>query len=421
MAHAPTRSPGSSLVAFAAVLAAAGAAACDLGKKVTSQSGYRGTGMNQVYDSSRMFGQYGLVKIPTTLPPAGASPPGPLPWRNVQVLNDISVAEFNRTMVAMSVWVAGAGNCAYCHNVANFASDTTNNGRPLYTKLTARRMLQMTRHINGQYAAHVGNTGVTCYTCHQGKPQPNGLWYYTDRNQSLRHYLDREGARVASRTIQPTALNRSSVKQTEWIYQLMISQSQSLGVNCTYCHNSRAFSSWQEAPPARVKAYHGILMLRDVNSNYLAPLQPVYPAVRLGQMGDAPKAQCLTCHNGAYKPLYGYQMTKDYPALWGRSEWNGAAFPSVNTGGVTPATPAVPTADSASAAANGQATASPPGANANNPTDAAGRAGAPNATPPAAPSGRPMTNSDSGRGQAGTTRGGGPPQSTPKSAVPPRR
>jgi photosynthetic reaction center cytochrome c subunit len=339
----------------------------------------------------------------------------------VQVLNDISVAEFNRTMVAMSVWVAGAGNCAYCHNVANFASDTTNNGRPLYTKLTARRMLQMTRHINGQYAAHVGNTGVTCYTCHQGKPQPNGLWYYTDRNQSLRHYLDREGARVASRTIQPTALNRSSVKQTEWIYQLMISQSQSLGVNCTYCHNSRAFSSWQEAPPARVKAYHGILMLRDVNSNYLAPLQPVYPAVRLGQMGDAPKAQCLTCHNGAYKPLYGYQMTKDYPALWGRSEWNGAAFPSVNTGGVTPATPAVPTADSASAAANGQATASPPGANANNPTDAAGRAGAPNATPPAAPSGRPMTNSDSGRGQAGTTRGGGPPQSTPKSAVPPRR
>jgi hypothetical protein len=59
----------SSFVALAAVFAAAGAAACDLGKKVTSQSGYRGTGMNQVYDSSKMFGKYGLVKIPTTLPP----------------------------------------------------------------------------------------------------------------------------------------------------------------------------------------------------------------------------------------------------------------------------------------------------------------------------------------------------------------
>jgi photosynthetic reaction center cytochrome c subunit len=342
-----------------------------------------------------MFGKYGLVKIPTTLPPAGASPPGPLPWRNVQVLNDISVAEFNRTMVAMSVWVAGAGNCAYCHNVANFASDTANNGRPLYTKLTARRMLQMTRHINGQYAAHVGNTGVTCYTCHQGKPVPNGLWYYTDRNQYLRHYLDREGARVASRTVQPTALNRSSVKQTEWVYALMISQSNALGVNCTYCHNSRAFSSWQEAPPARVKAYHGILMTRDMNSNYLAPLQPVYPAVRLGQMGDAPKAQCVTCHNGAYKPLYGYQMTKDYPALWGRPEWNGVPFPSVNAAGAAPSTPEVPTADSAAKAGTGQP-ASAPGGNANNAVDAAGQPGAPNVTPR-----QPNpTNSDSSRGQS---------------------
>ena len=385
----------SSFVALAAVFAAAGAAACDLGKKVTSQSGYRGTGMNQVYDSSKMFGKYGLVKIPTTLPPAGASPPGPLPWRNVQVLNDISVAEFNRTMVAMSVWVAGAGNCAYCHNVANFASDTANNGRPLYTKLTARRMLQMTRHINGQYAAHVGNTGVTCYTCHQGKPVPNGLWYYTDRNQYLRHYLDREGARVASRTVQPTTLNRSSVKQTEWVYALMISQSNALGVNCTYCHNSRAFSSWQEAPPARVKAYHGILMTRDMNSNYLAPLQPVYPAVRLGQMGDAPKAQCVTCHNGAYKPLYGYQMTKDYPALWGRPEWNGVPFPSVNAAGAAPSTPEVPTADSAAKAGTGQP-ASAPGGNANNAVDAAGQPGAPNVTPR-----QPNpTNSDSSRGQS---------------------
>jgi photosynthetic reaction center cytochrome c subunit len=63
-----------------------------------------------------------------------------------------------------------------------------------------------------------------------------------------------------------------------------------------------------------------------VNQNYLSPLQPVYPAVRLGQQGDAPKAQCVTCHNGAYKPLYGAQMVKHYPALWGRAEWNGVPF-----------------------------------------------------------------------------------------------
>jgi photosynthetic reaction center cytochrome c subunit len=81
------------------------------------------------------------------------------------------------------------------------------------------------------------------------------------------------------------------------------------------------------------------MMMRDVNTNFLAPLQPVYPAVRLGAMGDAPKAQCITCHNGAYKPLYGAQMAKDYPAFWGRADWNGVPFPGINQ--------APPVADSA--------------------------------------------------------------------------
>jgi photosynthetic reaction center cytochrome c subunit len=52
--------------------------------------------------------------------------------------------------------------------------------------------------------------------------------------------------------------------------------------------------------------------------------------VRLGAMGDAPKAQCSTCHNGVYKPLYAAQMAKHYPALWGRPDWNGKPFPGIN-------------------------------------------------------------------------------------------
>jgi photosynthetic reaction center cytochrome c subunit len=297
----------------------------------TVQTGYRGTALEQNYNHGDLKAKFAQVNIPAPPPPAGESPPGPLPWQNVQVLNDISVAEFNRTMIAMSTWVAGTGNCAYCHNIANLAADTLPNGKPIYTKIVARRMLQMTRQINGQYSQHVANTGVTCYTCHMGKPLPNGLWFYSGQTDYLRHYLDRDGARVITRQVEPTNVNRSSVKQTEWTYALMISQSRSLGVNCTYCHNSRAFSSWREAPPARVTAYHGILMLRDLNQNYLAPLQPVYPAVRLGAMGDAPKAQCVTCHNGAYKPLYGAQMAKDFPAMWGRTDWNGTPFPGLMT------------------------------------------------------------------------------------------
>ncbi len=304
------------------------------------QVGYRGVAMEQNYRHSEVMEKFKQVKIPDPLPPAGESPPGPLPWRNVQVLNDVSPTEFLRTMTAMSTWVAGTGNCAYCHNVANLADDTLANGKPIYTKLVARRMLQMTRQINGQYSAHVKNTGVTCYTCHLGKPLPNGLWFYSDQNDYLRHYLDRDGARVITQALAPSNANRSSVKQAEWTYALMMSQSKSLGVNCTYCHNTRQFASWTQAPPQRVTAMHGILMLRDLNTNYLSPLQPVYPSVRLGTMGDAPKAQCLTCHNGNYKPLYAAQMAKHYPALWGRSEWNGVPFKGIGTA----ATPAVDSA-----------------------------------------------------------------------------
>jgi photosynthetic reaction center cytochrome c subunit len=299
--------------------------------RVVVQKGERGTAMeiNYVNVAQQTAMTDMAKKIPAMLPPAGESPPGPLPWQNVQVLTDISVNEFTRTMVSMATWVAGGqGNCGYCHNLASFAADTYPDGKAIYTKAVARRMLQMTRKINQDYVDHVGNTGVTCYTCHMGKPLPNGLWFYTNENQLLRHYLDGKGARVVSQTITPSDANRSSVKQTEWTYALMISQSKSLGVNCTFCHNSRQFSSWEQAPPQRVTAYAGILMLRDLNTNYLAPLADTYHPSRLGPMGDAPKAQCVTCHNGVYKPLYGLQMAKHYPALWGtRSDWTSALPP----------------------------------------------------------------------------------------------
>lgn len=334
------------LAAGVVVLALAG---CDLGAKQSVQLGHRGTAMELTVDKSDLAAKVAAISIPTPLPPSPPATPGPLPWKNVQVLNDISVAEFNRTMIAFTNWVAGTGNCQYCHNLRDLSADTLDDGSPIYTKLVARRMIQMNRHINGQYPQHVANTGVTCYTCHRGKPLPAGLWFYGKETDYLRHYLDRDGARVVSQTVEPNAVNRSSVKQTEWTYALMISQSNSLGVGCVYCHNSRQFSSWEQAPPQRVTAYHGILMLRDLNTRYLAPLQSVFPQVRLGPMGDAPKAQCLTCHQGAYKPLYAAKMVKDYPALWGRSEWEGTPFPSLN---LTPAPAATDGATPAPAAAS---------------------------------------------------------------------
>ena len=56
-------------------------------------------------------------------------------------------------------------------------------------------------------------------------------------------------------------------------------------------------------------------MVRDLNANYLEPLRKAYPAASPGPEGDAPKVNCTTCHQGAYKPLYGANMLKDYPEL----------------------------------------------------------------------------------------------------------
>ena len=36
---------------------------------------------------------------------------------------------------------------------------------------------------------------------------------------------------------------------------------------------------------------------------------------RLGPHGDPLKVNCATCHQGAYKPLLGVSMLRDYPEL----------------------------------------------------------------------------------------------------------
>ena len=387
------------LLLGACSLAAAG---CEAGPKDSVQTGYRGTGMDEIWDRSELSRKVAAVAshIPDALPPAPPPSGEASPWKNVQVLTDVSPAEFTRTMLAMSTWVAGTGNCAYCHNLADLAADTLAGGEPIYTKLTARRMLRMVRDINGNYSAHVKNTGVTCYTCHMGKPVPANVWVFDGNpNQLERYFLDRNAVRVQTHSVLFTPNeNRSSVKQTEWTYGVMMKMSSSLGVSCSHCHNSRAFYSWQEAPPQRVVALLGADMVRHLNYNYLLQLNALLPASRLGPMGDAPKVQCATCHNGAYKPLYAYQMAKDYPALWGRPDWNGVPFPSAATGAaanggaipaeMTPATVTGPTAPTGAAASAPMPT---PGAVAS-PTAAApaagGREGGPGAMGGRGPTGR---------------------------------
>jgi photosynthetic reaction center cytochrome c subunit len=119
-------------------------------------------------------------------------------------------------------------------------------------------------------------------------------------------------------TTAPEAANPRDIKDTERTYALMMHLSDGLGVNCTYCHNSRAFASWEESNPARTTAWHGLRMVANINETYLAPLASALPANRKGPLGDAPKAHCGTCHQGAPKPLGGAPMLDDYPNLAGQ-------------------------------------------------------------------------------------------------------
>jgi photosynthetic reaction center cytochrome c subunit len=305
----------------------------------TAQGGYRGTGMDENYNPRTLAALHAASKLPGVLPQLPATgPAASAVYKNVHVLGGLSVGQFTRLMASITTWVAPKQGCAYCHNTKNMADDG------LYTKIVARRMLQMVQHINGDWKQHVVTTGVTCYTCHRGQPVPSQIWFnepgpehahgmaeaFFGKNQAagsvndsslpydpFTPYLEHStNIRVQSTTALPAG-NPQNIKDTEATYGLMMHLSQSLGVNCTFCHSSRDFSDWSQSTPQRVTAWYGIRMVRDLNNDYLNKLHDVFPANRLGPLGDAPKINCATCHQGVYKPLFGASQLAGFPELQG--------------------------------------------------------------------------------------------------------
>lgn len=323
---------------------------CEIGTKVVEQQGPNGVAIAQVKHKATM-------KIAAEVP----APPYELTpdmregdrakdvYENVQVLGDISVDEFNYMMASITEWISPAdgsvenGGCNYCHNPENMASDE------VYTKVVARKMLQMTRTINANWTPHFNNNygqssdgaGVTCWTCHRGQPVPVNNWsaagpgkklgqnspliqtaYASLPYDSFSAYLaGKDNIRVGSKSAYPSK-HEASIVSTETTYGLMMHMSQGLGVNCTFCHNSQNFGKWEDSRSQRVNAWYGIRMVRDINNNYITALGDVWPANgegpygnRRGPEGDPLKVNCASCHNGINRPLGGAKMLKDYPAL----------------------------------------------------------------------------------------------------------
>jgi photosynthetic reaction center cytochrome c subunit len=318
-------------LAIAALLSA-----CERPPIESAQTGYRGTGMATVENPRLAVADEGY---PAALPAAPASgPKASEVYQNVPLLGDLSVAQFTRLMTGITAWVSPEEGCGYCHDLQNLASDE------LYTKIVSRRMIEMTRDINADWSSHVGSAGVNCYTCHRGNPVPEYIWF-SDANVQSRmatYAGNRRGQNQPSPAVGlsslpvdsfstylsagdaprariiPTAIyaeDGATIQDTEAVYGLMMHISESLGVNCTYCHNSASFQNWDNSNPARRSAWFGIEMVRVLNAEYFGPLQGNYPEHRLGPSGDAPKAYCLTCHQGQPKPLGGGDAVSAYPAL----------------------------------------------------------------------------------------------------------
>jgi photosynthetic reaction center cytochrome c subunit len=260
-------------------------------------------------------------------------------YPDLKVLGDVSIDEFNLTMLNITAWIAPAEEgCNYCHNPENMASYEK------YTKTVALSMLKMTININSKWQSHVKQTGVTCYTCHAGKAIPANVWYNQPPepanlrgnrhnqmnplpvtafsslpNRPFETFLAGDGQqiRVGTPQIHPTGGPLVPIQNAEHTWGLMMHMSTALGVNCTFCHNTQNFSGWSREQ--RVGAWYGIRMVREANNDYITPLKGVFPvnAGRLGPMGDPLKVNCTTCHQGLNKPLGGVSMLKDNPALAG--------------------------------------------------------------------------------------------------------
>jgi photosynthetic reaction center cytochrome c subunit len=360
------------ILTVAAIVAAGALAGCGEAPPMkATQVGYRGTGLDTIQNPRLLAALRAVNGIPATpyaLDPDTGGERASHAYQNVQVLGDLSTDQFNHLMASITQWVAPpAQGCNYCHNPNNMASDA------VYTKVVARRMLQMTRNINANWTSHVQGVGVTCWTCHRGNAVPKNVWnedpnavghggtmFGTTRgigsagHNSVKYaslpydpftpyLLGAYPIRVQSRV--PVDGPEVPIKATEATYGLMMHMSGSLGVNCNYCHNSRSWSDWSQSRPQRVTAWYGIRMVRNINNDYIQKLAWAMPTNRKGPLGDPYKVNCATCHQGLALPLYGVSMRKEHPQLWGpvKRDVGGIALPGVPANAVPQANGQIPT------------------------------------------------------------------------------
>ncbi len=298
------------------------------------QTGYRGTGMEVVEFEADIAAQAAANVQPEGLgapipPEAGQPAAGTLGYPQTEALAGLTVANFERLNAAIGAWVSPE---------AAFGPDADG-----YLQALSARHVEMTRAINADWEAHVGPAGVNCYTCHRGEAVPPATWFSptplnswagpsamyqnqaTQMNYSTAlpvdamqtYLLEAEqlvgvnGAESRNTTGEPGA----SIYHTYQTFSLMQHFANSLGVNCTYCHNTRSIADPAGFTAQWGSAQIGRAMTQDINTTWITADAELLPPERLGPLGDPAKVNCTTCHYGAPQTFNGASAVADWPEL----------------------------------------------------------------------------------------------------------
>jgi photosynthetic reaction center cytochrome c subunit len=307
---------------------------------VAMQTGPAGTGMHVARFVTDFERQDPSIANYFTLPPV---PPTEDSLRAGDVIEgaepllaDLTVENYERLITAMRVWTG--------------IEDLLEPGLENYQTVVARSMIQMTQELNELWGAKVNqnpgdrNVGVSCYTCHRGEPVPSHTWFKlgdvnmaaagwsANQNRAtvqsqftalpsdaLEKFLLEDNA-INVHDLEPRVsranMNPATIQDTYRTYALMNYFSNSLGVNCTFCHNTRAFYDPAQNTPQWTIASLGIIMVQEINNDWLVPLTEEFPEDRLGPVfGDVAKVACATCHKGYQQPMHRLDMISDWPEL----------------------------------------------------------------------------------------------------------
>ena len=324
-----------------AVLVAAWLVSANQSSAVDSlQTGPRGTGMSVPKFKSDLgepdpgIAGYMATRSDPVVPQGGEELAGDARENVPPGLEGLTVENYDRLLAAMRQWTG----------IPNLFEDMDN-----YQTSVGYTMIGMTQNLNENWDGHVNanaEVGVTCYTCHRGQPVPSDVWFdispvnervegwgavqnrvtplssYTSLpSDALQTYLvDGESIKVHDLDSRvegvPGVDDYPGIQHAERTYAFMNYISNSLGVNCVFCHNSRAFYDGAQVTPQWATETLGIQMVQELNNDYLIPIAGLLPENRLGpKNGDAPKAACRTCHKGYQQPLQGTNVIKDWPEL----------------------------------------------------------------------------------------------------------